>query len=112
MSENKCCENCKHFKDEGAYEIGLCGKDGVVTQCGTSCSDYSSKFNGWTELTPDRLEELSQIEPYRIILARFFDDGSVKSKTRTEPCYTPLEVAAANTKLRFFYYILPKLTKE
>lgn len=58
MSENKCCGNCKHFKYEDVNGFGLCGKDGVITRCNTSCSDYSSKFNGWTEITPDNVEEL------------------------------------------------------
>ena len=112
MSENKCCGNCKRFKDEELDGFGWCDKIDNETHCALHYDCHEDIDNGWTELTPDRLEELGQIEPYRIILARFFDDGSVKSKTRTEPCYTPLEVAAANTKLRFFYYILPKLTRE
>lgn len=60
MSTNRCCGNCKHFKDEDVNGFGLCGKDGVITRYNTSCSDYSSKFNGWTEITPDNVDEIRE----------------------------------------------------
>lgn len=113
--KTKYCGNCKSFIPS-IDGFGACTEPTSIygVHCNNeACSMFKMKSNnGWTELTPDSLEELGQIEPYRVVVARFFDDGSVKSRTRTEPCYTSLEAAATNTKLRFFYYVLPELKIE
>lgn len=57
MSENKHCGNCKHFKDEDAEGWGTC-KFSRLTKCDDKCIYHSFINNGWTEITPDNVEEL------------------------------------------------------
>lgn len=69
MSENKCCGNCKHFTNEDVIGIGVCNILNIITKCYTSCSEYSSKFNGWTEITPDNMSEVYNIQINRLVIA-------------------------------------------
>lgn len=45
----------------------------------------------WTELTPDKVDELKNIEPYRIVLARFDKVETVKSTTWHPNCTFSLD---------------------
>ena len=103
MSENKCCGNCKHFKDEDVNGFGLCGKDGVITRCNTSCSDYSSKFNGWTEITPDNVEELYESKE-RVCVA-FVCNGEVSYMCGQ----FGLTLSTMAKYGGYYYYVLPEL---
>jgi hypothetical protein len=105
MSENKCCGNCKYFKNEDVNGFGLCGKDGVITRCNTSCSDYSSKFNGWTEITPDNVEELYD-KP--IAVAWKYEDKTYYSLAGD--CTISLATMAKHGG--YYYYVLPELKIE
>ena len=58
MKENKCCGNCKHFKYEDAEGWGRCTFNKTKTHCAQSWDCHNSTFNGWTEITPDNVEEL------------------------------------------------------
>ena len=57
MSKDLCCGNCKHFKDEDAEGWGTC-KFSRLTKCDDKCIYHSFINNGWTEITPDNVEEL------------------------------------------------------
>lgn len=67
MSENKCCENCKYFKDEDSEGWGCCSK--FITQQHakeSECTWYIPKIvanhkliNGWIKLTPDNADEIN-----------------------------------------------------
>ena len=57
MSENKCCGNCKHFNNEDTEGWGTC-KFSRLTKCDDKCIYHSFINNGWTEITPDNVEEL------------------------------------------------------
>ena len=108
MSENKCCGNCKHFKDEDVNGFGLCGKDGVITRCNTSCSDYSSKFNGWTEITPDNVEELYDLPENRLIIAfELCNTIYYQKKTYFRPSLESIAKTGG-----YYYYVLPELKIE
>lgn len=105
MSKDKSCGNCKHFKDEDAIGFGLCGIDGVITRCNTSCSAYSSKFNGWTEITPDNVDEIDAIDPNRVVVSTMIE-GIVFSSVRADSDITLkscLELGG------YYYYVLPEL---
>ena len=106
MSENKCCGNCKHFKDEDVNGFGLCGKDGVITRCNTSCSDYSSKFNGWTEITPDNVEELYESKE-RVCVA-FVCNGEVSYMCGQ----FGITLSTMAKYGGYYYYVLPELKIE
>ena len=58
MSENKCCGDCKHFKDEDVEGWGWCSLNKTKTHCAQSWDCHNDTFNGWTEITPDNVEEL------------------------------------------------------
>ena len=106
MSENKCCGNCKHFKDEDVNGFGLCGKDGVITRCNTSCSDYSSKFNGWTEITPDNVDEIRKNEKNVVVMNQEWDEPSTL-------CEIPTGTLELYAKWGgCYYYVLPELKIE
>ena len=66
----------------------------------------------WTELTPDKVDELKNIEPYRIVLARFDKVETVKSTTWHPNCTFSLDRVASDPNRRFYYFILPELKKS
>lgn len=102
MSENKCCGNCNHFKNEDVNGFGLCGKDGVITRCNTSCSDYSSKLNGWTEITPDNVD---MIDDGSIVIVT---DGMYYNKASD----WHLSIGTMAKYGGYYYYVLPELKIE
>lgn len=58
MSENKCCGNCKHFKNEDVEGWGWCSLNKTKTHCAQSWDCHNDTFNGWTEITPDNVDEV------------------------------------------------------
>ena len=58
MSENKCCGNCKHFNNEDVEGWGWCSLNKTKTHCAQFWDCHNDTFNGWTEITPDNVEEL------------------------------------------------------
>ena len=56
MSKNKCCGNCKFFKDEDAEGYGCCEKLKQSTYCSFKCHHHEFENNGWTEITPDNVD--------------------------------------------------------
>ena len=107
MSENKCCGNCKHFKDEDVNGFGQCGKDGVITKCNTFCSDYSSRLNGWTEITPDNVDDIRKNKKSVVII-------NPKEWDVPEMCYgIPKETLVLYSEWGgYYYYVLPELKIE
>ena len=53
MDENKCCGNCKHFKDEDVNGEGFCEVKYEFEGCCYECDNHEFRNNGWTEITPD-----------------------------------------------------------
>ena len=107
MSENKCCGNCKHFKDEDVNGFGQCGKDGVITKCNTFCSDYSSRLNGWIEITPDNVDDIRKNKKSVVII-------NPKEWDVPEMCYgIPKETLVLYSEWGgYYYYVLPELKIE
>ena len=105
MSKNKCCGNCKHFKDEDVNGFGQCGKDGVITKCNTFCSDYSSRLNGWTEITPDNVDEIDAIDPNRLVIATMIE-GIVFSSVRAD---SDITLKSCSELGGYYSYVLPEL---
>lgn len=56
MSENKCCGNCKHFKDEDAKGYGCCEKLKQATYCSFKC------YHQLDRNTPDNIDEIDEQE--------------------------------------------------
>lgn len=107
MSKDKCCGNCKHFKDEDVNGFGQCGKDGVITKCNTFCSDYSSRNNGWTEITPDNVDDIRKNKKSVVII-------NPKEWDVPEMCYgIPKETLVLYSEWGgYYYYVLPELKIE
>lgn len=104
---NKCCGNCKHFKYEDAIGIGVCNILNIITQCDTSCSEYSSKFNGWTEITPDNVDEIDSDINYLVIAT--IEGGEVVCNMYND-WYLGLSSMAKYGG--YYYYVLPELKIE
>ena len=68
MSKNKCCGNCKHFKDEDAKGWGRCKSAGVVKRS-CFCDNHKPLINGWTEITPDNVDEVRKTDVGRLMIA-------------------------------------------
>ena len=104
MSKNKCCGNCKHFKDEDAKGWGRCKTAGVV-KSSCFCDNHKSLNNGWTEITPDNVEELYD-KP--IAIAWKYED-------KTYHCLAgdcAISLATMAKYGGYYYYVLPELKLE
>lgn len=66
--KDKCCGNCKHFKNEDVEGWGTC-KFHQVTKCDDKCGYHSFRNNGWTEITPDNMSEVYNIQVNRLVIA-------------------------------------------
>ena len=55
----KYCGNCKHFKGEDAEGWGWCSFNNTKTHCAQAWDCHNSTFNGWTEITPDNVDEIN-----------------------------------------------------
>ena len=51
--EDKCCGNCKYFKDEDVNGEGFCEVKYEFEGCCHECDNHEFRNNGWTEITPD-----------------------------------------------------------
>ena len=107
MSETKCCGNCKHFKDEGAEGKGICANPiegrSFITFCTVSaCRVYESLNNGWTEITPDNVEDIKKIDVGRLSFAYQSPKGWVLYQIRMS-----LDFMAKHGS--YYYYVLPEL---
>lgn len=57
MSE-KCCGNCKYFKYEDVNGEGFCIVKDSFESSIYECGNHEFRNNGWTEITPDNVDEL------------------------------------------------------
>ena len=105
MSENKCCGNCKHFKNEDADGWGTCEFQ-QFTKCDDKCIYHSFSNNGWTEITPDNVDELYESKE-RVCVA-FVCNGEVS--------YMFGQFGMTLSKMAkyggYYYYVLPELKKD
>ena len=102
MSENKCCGNCKHFKDEDAEGDGYCEKLKQLSHCSFKCHHHEFKNNGWTEITPDNVDDIKKIDVGRLSFAYQSPKGWVLYQIRMS-----LDFMAKHGG--YYYYVLPEL---
>lgn len=109
MSKDKYCGNCMHFKYEDVNGCGICDVYGVKAETNESgCNAHtllSEYNNGWTEITPDNMEELYPVID-RVIVAYKLDKGLAGYSSLTE-LYKPLKDLALTGG--YYYYVLPEL---
>lgn len=109
MSE-KCCGNCKHFKNEGIYGFGFCVVFECVHHCtgGGRCVAHQFNDNGWTEITPDNVDELYPIKEELLMIAfKLCDKIYYQCKSLM---LSKLEEMADSDG--YYYYVLPELKIE
>ena len=105
MSENKYCGKCKHFKNEDVDGWGWCSFNKTKTHCAQSWDCHNNMFNGWTEITPDNVEELYD-KP--IAVAWKYEDKTYYSLAGD--CTISLATMAKHGG--YYYYVLPELKIE
>ena len=97
--KNKCCGNCKHFKDEDTEGTGCCEKLKQLTHCSFKCRHHELKNNGWTEITPDNVD--------------LVDDGSIVIVTDgtyyNKASEWHLSIGTMAKHGGYYYYVLPEL---
>lgn len=109
MSENKCCGNCKYFKDEGADGFGWCAKDSGLTGCGCSCHKHEYNYNGWTEITSSKISEIPTLDSSRVVVA-WLDNLNRMQSVMLVDCRMAITTMV---KLGGYYYlVLPELKLE
>ena len=106
MSE-KCCGNCKHFNNEDVAGWGWCAFNKTKTHCAQSWDCHNSTFNGWTEITPDNVDEIRKIKKKIVIM-------NPKEWNVPEMLYS---IKADSLVLYsewggYYYYVLPGLRIE
>ena len=106
MSNDKCCGNCKHFKDEDVEGWGWCSFNKTKMHCAQSWDCHNKTFNGWTEITPNNVEELYESKE-RVCVA-FVCNGEV-SYTLVHSNITLSTMAKYGG---YYYYVLPELKIE
>ena len=106
MSENKCCGNCKHFKNEDVEGWGWCSFNKTKTHCAQSWDCHNNTFNGWTEITPDNVEELYESKE-RVCVA-FVCNGEVSYMCGQ----FGITLSTMAKHGGYYYYVLPELKIE
>ena len=110
MNKDKWCGNCKHFKDEDANGKGWCEHYERFFRCEEiACKAHCLSNNGWTEITPDNMEEVYGIDPDRLVV-QYTGNG----------CYNIIRMigdfsATISTMAKcggYYYYVLPELKIE
>lgn len=103
MSKDLCCGNCKHFKDEDAEGWGWCSFNKTKTHCAQSWDCHNNTFNGWTEITPNNVEELYESKE-RVCVA-FVCNGEVSYMCGQ----FGLTLSTMAKYGGYYYYVLPEL---
>ena len=105
MNENKCCGNCKHFNSEDVEGWGWCSLNKTKTHCDQSWDCHNDTFNGWTEITPDNVEELYD----KPIAVAWKYEGKTYYSLAGD-CTISLATMAKHGG--YYYYVLPELKIE
>lgn len=105
--KDKYCGNCKYFKNEDADGWGTC-EFHLSTKCDDKCGYHSFINNGWTEITPDNVEELYNIPEDLLIVA--FKLGDIIYYQRAKAMSPTLNTLAKIGG--YYYYVLPELKIE
>ena len=108
MSENKYCGKCKHFKNEDVDGWGWCSFNKTKTHCAQSWDCHNNMFNGWTEITPDNVDEIDAIDPNRVVIATMIE-GIVFSSIRSD---SDITLKACSELGGYYSYVLPELKIE
>ena len=106
MSNDKYCGNCKNFKNEDVEGWGWCSLNKTKTHCDQSWDCHNNTFNGWTEITPNNVEELYESKE-RVCVA-FVCNGEVSYMCGQ----FGLTLSPMAKYGGYYYYVLPELKIE
>ena len=84
---------------------GWCSLNKTKTHCAQSWDCHNDTFNGWTEITPDNVEEVRKTDVGRLMIAVI---------THGEPYYMEyremfMELNEMAKLGSYYYYVLPEL---
>lgn len=109
MDENKCCENyaSSYAKDMDSFCVREFLHDLAV--CDKASDHHVRIINGWTEITPDNVDEIKSIESNRVIICASNGIGYMY----------PLTLLSLECSLEsiadyggHYYFVLPELKIE
>ena len=105
-TRNKCCGNCKHFQNESATGNGWCNENDWISNVDKVCKCHDDIDNGWTEITPNNVEELYESKE-RVCVA-FVCNGEVSYMCGQ----FGLTLSTMAKYGGYYYYVLPELKIE
>ena len=107
--KNKYCGNCKHFTNEDVNGYGWCSNLLARTRCCSGiCGLYEEPNNGWTEITPDNMSEVYNIQVNRLVIA--WEQGGMTVYRMLQDISPTISTMA---KFGGYYYMeLPELKIE
>jgi len=104
----KCCGNCKRFENENIDGFGWCISAIAEVGCNHCCPNHEFNNNGWTEITPDNVDELYNINEDLLMIAFKLGDKLYYQ-------HKSLMTATLNTLAKsegYYYYVIPELKIE
>ena len=107
--KEKICGNCRHFDHEDMDGYGWCYKQSANADCEGSCSMHEYNYNGWTELTNDNKNELTEELLKRIVVGVMDKHGRMYTMTLLD---CRLGIGEMANLGGFYYYVLPELKIE
>lgn len=109
MSETKCCGNCKHLISECLDGVGWCKEQSWLTRSEKTCNCFEQNLNGWTEITHDNKNELTEELFHRIVIGFVDKHGRMYAMTFLD---CRLGIGEMANLGGYYYYVLPELKIE
>jgi hypothetical protein len=103
--KDKCCGNCRYFTNEDLDGFGFCDKIDSETHCALHY-DCHEGLNGWTEITPDNVDELYESKE-RVCVA-FVCNGEVSYMCGQ----FGITLSTMAKYGGYYYFVLPELKIE
>lgn len=107
--KDKCCGNCKHLTDKVVDGFCYCNIENSLVKPTYLCCKHEYSYNGWTEITPDNVDEIKSIESNRVIICASNGIGYMY----------PLTLLSLECSLEsiadyggHYYFVLPELKIE
>ena len=109
MSENKCCGNCRWFANEDVDGYGWCElTKEEVSSWVDNLPCHEKPNNGWTEITPDNVDEVYNIDQNRLVVQ--LNNGNYPM---TRMCRDFSATLSTMAKMGgYYYYVLPELIRR
>lgn len=106
---DKCCGNCarSYAKDMDGY--CACGVDNHFTSYDEVCDNHIMSINGWTEITPDNVDELTDDLIGRAVIG-WRDSCNRQHIVAFTDC--AMGVGTMSKYGGYYYYVLPELKIE